>query len=142
MMPTWPRLISIREGPHGPGSHDPHPAGTRRTHASLAAPDFPLDEHDTSFVTRGGYIADGDLARLKPITTFGDALLHDSVAESVEHAWYKGGKGPLHPYRVMPEPRMIAVSARRGIAEWLTWREARRPRAAAGAPHAHAHGSP
>ena len=46
--------------------------------------------------------------------------------------------------RVMPEPRMIAVSARtgEGIAEWLTWLEARRPRAAAGAPHAHAHGSP
>jgi G3E family GTPase len=46
--------------------------------------------------------------------------------------------------RVRPEPRMIAVSARtgEGIAEWLTWREARRPRAMAGAPHAHAHGSP
>jgi hydrogenase nickel incorporation protein HypB len=44
--------------------------------------------------------------------------------------------------RVMPEPRMIAVSARtgEGIAEWLAWLEARRPRPAAGAapqPHAH-----
>ena len=40
--------------------------------------------------------------------------------------------------RVMPEPRMIAVSARtgEGIAEWLAWLEARRPRAV-GAPHAH-----
>jgi hypothetical protein len=34
---------------------------------------------------------------------------------------------------------VIAVSARtgEGIAEWLAWLEARRPRAAAGAPHAH-----
>ena len=36
---------------------------------------------------------------MRPITTFGDALLRDNVAESVKHAWYKGGKGPLHPYR-------------------------------------------
>ena len=36
---------------------------------------------------------------MKPITSFGDALLRDNVAESVKHAWYKGGKGPLHPYK-------------------------------------------
>jgi hydrogenase large subunit len=65
----------------------------------LAAPDFPLDEKGTKFVTSGGYIASGDLATMKPITTFGDALLRDNIAESVKHAWYKGGKGPLHPYR-------------------------------------------
>jgi hydrogenase nickel incorporation protein HypB len=44
--------------------------------------------------------------------------------------------------RVMPEPRMIAVSARtgEGIAEWLAWLEAQRPEAAgAGASHAHGH---
>ena len=65
----------------------------------LAAPDFPLDEKGTSFMTSGGYIPGGDLAAMKPITTFGDALLRDNVAESVKHAWYKGGKGPLHPYK-------------------------------------------
>jgi hydrogenase large subunit len=65
----------------------------------LAAPDFPLDEMGTKFVTKGGYIANGDLAGMRPITTFGDALLHDNVAESVKHAWYKGGKGALHPYQ-------------------------------------------
>lgn len=65
----------------------------------LAAPDFPLDEKGTQFVTTGGYIPDGDLAAVKPITTFGDRLLHDNVAESVKHSWYKGGKGPLHPYK-------------------------------------------
>ncbi len=65
----------------------------------LAAPDFPLDERGTRFVTAGGYIADGNLEGMKPITTFGDPLLRDSVAESVKHAWYQGGKGPLHPYK-------------------------------------------
>ncbi len=65
----------------------------------LAAPDFPLDEKGTRFVTSGGYIAGGDLQALKPITTFGDRLLSDNVAESVRHAWYQGGKGPLHPYQ-------------------------------------------
>jgi hydrogenase large subunit len=65
----------------------------------MACPDFPLDEKGTKFMTSGGYIANGDLATMKPITTFGDALLDDNVAESVKHAWYKGGKGPLHPYK-------------------------------------------
>jgi len=64
----------------------------------LAAPDFPLDETGTRFVTSGGYIAAGDLATMKPIATFGDPLLRDNVAESVKHSWYQGGKGPLHPY--------------------------------------------
>lgn len=65
----------------------------------LAAPDFPLDEKGTAFMTSGGYIPAGDLAAMKPITAFGDALLRDNVAESVKHAWYQGGKGPLHPYQ-------------------------------------------
>jgi len=65
----------------------------------IAAPDFPLDEKGTQFMTRGGYIANGDLATMRPITTFGDALLRDNVAESVKHSWYQGGKGPLHPYK-------------------------------------------
>jgi len=65
----------------------------------LACPDFPLDEKGTKFVTSGGYIPDADLTKLQPITTFGDALLRENVAESVKHAWYKGGKGPLHPYQ-------------------------------------------
>jgi len=65
----------------------------------LAAPDFPLDERGTKFETVGGYIPGGDLKAYRPITTFGDALLRDNVAESVKHSWYKGGKGPLHPYK-------------------------------------------
>ena len=31
------------------------------------------------------------------LTTFGDALLRDNVAESVKHAWYKGGKLEAKP---------------------------------------------
>jgi hydrogenase large subunit len=65
----------------------------------LAAPDFPLDERGTKFETVGGYIPGGDLKAYRPITTFGDALLRDNVAESVKHSWYKGDKGPLHPYK-------------------------------------------
>lgn len=65
----------------------------------LAAPDFPLDEKGTKFETVGGYIPDGNLAAYRPITTFGDPFLRDNVAESVLHSWYKGGKGPLHPYK-------------------------------------------
>ncbi|HEY6038481.1 MAG TPA: nickel-dependent hydrogenase large subunit [Kofleriaceae bacterium] len=64
----------------------------------LAAPDFPLDEKGTKFVTSGGYIPNGDLAAMQPITMFGDPLMRDNVAESVKHAWYRGGKGALHPY--------------------------------------------
>ena len=65
----------------------------------LAAPDFPYDETGTKFMTSGGYIPLGKLDQIKPITTFGDALLHDNVAESVKHSWYQGGKGALHPYK-------------------------------------------
>jgi hydrogenase large subunit len=65
----------------------------------LAAPDFPLDERGTTFMTSGGYLPGGDAARMTPIRTFGDAVLRDSVAESVKHSWYQGGKGPLHPYQ-------------------------------------------
>ena len=65
----------------------------------LAAPDFPLDETGTKFMTTGGYIPEGDLAKLQRIDVFGDPLLRDNVAESVKHAWYEGGKGPLHPYK-------------------------------------------
>jgi hydrogenase large subunit len=65
----------------------------------LAAPEFPIDERGTEFQTVGGYIPNGALDQYKPITAFGDAFLRDNVAESVKHAWYKGGKGALHPYK-------------------------------------------
>jgi hydrogenase large subunit len=64
----------------------------------LAAPDFPLDERGTKFETVGGYIPDANIGAYKPISTFGDPFLRENVAESVAHSWYKGGKGPLHPF--------------------------------------------
>ncbi len=65
----------------------------------LAAPEFPLDEKGTKFVTPGGYIPDGNLGAFKPITSFNDGYFMKNVAESVKHSWYQGGKGPLHPYK-------------------------------------------
>ncbi len=66
----------------------------------LSAPDFPMDSKGTQFLTPGGYIPGGDIAKYKPITAFGDAYLRDGVEESVKHAWYNYSKpGPLHPYK-------------------------------------------
>ena len=66
----------------------------------LSAPDFPMDSKGTQFLTPGGYIPGGDIAKYKPITAFGDAYLRDGVEESVKHAWYDYSKpGPLHPYK-------------------------------------------
>jgi hydrogenase large subunit len=65
----------------------------------LSVPDLPLDTKGTKFAVPGGYIKGGDLAGYKPITSFNDAYFRDGVQESVKHAWYKGGKGALHPYK-------------------------------------------
>ncbi len=65
----------------------------------LAAPEFPLDTKGTMFATPGGYIKAGNVAGYHPIRAFGDPYLRDGVKESVKHAWYKGGKGALHPYK-------------------------------------------
>ncbi len=64
----------------------------------LSVPDLPLDTKGTQFALPGGYIANGDLATFKPIGSYQDAYFQDGVKESVKHAWYKGGKGALHPY--------------------------------------------
>jgi hydrogenase large subunit len=64
----------------------------------LSVPEFPLDSKGSVFATPGGYIKAGELASFKPIRSFGDPLLRDGVKESVKHAWYRGGKGALHPY--------------------------------------------
>ncbi|MET0091352.1 MAG: nickel-dependent hydrogenase large subunit [Candidatus Thiodiazotropha sp.] len=69
----------------------------------LSVPDCPQDPKGTVFDLPGGYIADGDINRLKPITTFGDAYFRDGVAESSKHSWYTGGE-PLHPWVGETEP--------------------------------------
>jgi hydrogenase large subunit len=71
----------------------------------LSVPDLPLDTKGTQFAMPGGYIKGGDLASFKAIKSFGDPYFRDGVEESVKHAWYKGGKGALHPYKgeTLPE---------------------------------------
>ena len=70
----------------------------------LTVPDCPQDTKGTVFDLPGGYIANGDLASLKPITTFNDAYFRDGVAESSKHAWYEG-EAVLHPYDGETEPQ-------------------------------------
>jgi hydrogenase large subunit len=65
----------------------------------LAGPEYPLDEAGTEFETVGGYVPGGDLGSYRAIESFGDAFFRENVAESVKHSWYRGGKGPLHPYQ-------------------------------------------
>jgi hydrogenase large subunit len=70
----------------------------------LSAPDLPMDTKGTNFLMPGGYIANGDISTYKPIKSFDDPYFRDGVAESVKHAWYKGGKGALHPYKGETNP--------------------------------------
>ena len=65
----------------------------------LSVPDIPLDTKGTQFALPGGYIPGGDLAKFHAIKSFNDPYFRDGVEESVKHAWYKGGKGALHPYK-------------------------------------------
>ncbi|HEY9051426.1 MAG TPA: nickel-dependent hydrogenase large subunit [Gammaproteobacteria bacterium] len=64
----------------------------------LSVPDLPLDTKGIEFSLPGGYIPNGDISQFKPINNYQDAYFEGGVKESVKHAWYKGGKGALHPY--------------------------------------------
>ena len=70
----------------------------------LTVPDFPIDSKGTEFSLPGGYIQNGNLAGIKPITTFGDGYFRDGVAESSKHAWYEGDQ-PLHPFKGETNPQ-------------------------------------
>ena len=72
----------------------------------LSVPDLPLDTKGTRFELPGGYIAKGDLATFKPITSYQDAFFRDGVKESVKHAWYqyKGGDEARHPFAGQTHP--------------------------------------
>jgi hydrogenase large subunit len=76
----------------------------------LSVPDLPLDTKGAQFELPGGYIAKGDLASFKPITTYQDAYFRDGVKESVKHAWYEyqGGDKALHPYAGQTNPHHTA----------------------------------
>ncbi|MDM8564781.1 nickel-dependent hydrogenase large subunit [Candidatus Halobeggiatoa sp. HSG11] len=64
----------------------------------LAVPDMPLDSKGTEFSLPGGFIKNADLTTFKAINNYQDEYFEKGVEESVKHAWYQGGKGPLHPY--------------------------------------------
>ena len=64
----------------------------------LSVPDLPLDTRGTDFALPGGYIPAGALDQYQPIQSFDDAYFANGVKESVKHAWYRGGRGALHPY--------------------------------------------
>lgn len=64
----------------------------------LSIPDMPIDTKGTKFALPSGYVDDGDLSKFTPVKDFYDPFFEKGVKESVKHSWYKGGKGPLHPY--------------------------------------------
>ncbi len=70
----------------------------------LTVPDCPQDTKGTVFDLPGGYIENGDLSSLKPITSFNDQYFRDGVAESSKHSWYEG-EAALHPYEGETEPQ-------------------------------------
>ena len=70
----------------------------------LSVPDLPLDTRGTEFALPGGYVPAGALDRFRPIESFSDAYFENGVKESVKHAWYRGGRGALHPYDGETEP--------------------------------------
>ena len=69
----------------------------------LSVPDLPLDGKSTQFELPGGFIPNGDLAKLVPITGQKDETWRRAVTEDSAHAWYKGG-GPLHPWKGETDP--------------------------------------
>lgn len=69
----------------------------------LTVPDCPQDTTGTKFDLPGGYIENGDLKSIKPITTFNDEYFRKGVAESSKHSWYEGDQ-PLHPWEGETEP--------------------------------------
>ncbi|MEW6428172.1 MAG: nickel-dependent hydrogenase large subunit [Thermodesulfobacteriota bacterium] len=56
----------------------------------LSVPEFPLDTKGATFDLPGGYIAGGDVAGFRPISSFQDAFFRDGVKEGIKHAWYDG----------------------------------------------------
>ncbi|MCJ7814731.1 MAG: nickel-dependent hydrogenase large subunit [Xanthomonadales bacterium] len=70
----------------------------------LCVPEMPLDTKGTQFELPGGYITNGDLGSLQPITSFQDSYFEGGVQESSKHAWYEGSAA-LHPYdgQTVPE---------------------------------------
>src|SRR5512138_1485329 len=70
----------------------------------LAVPDLPLDEAGTTFDLPGGTIMGGDLASVKPISSFKDEYFKENVSESIARSYYDG-KWQRHPYEEETVPK-------------------------------------
>ncbi|HTO99609.1 MAG TPA: nickel-dependent hydrogenase large subunit [Myxococcales bacterium] len=77
----------------------------------LAVPDMPLDTKGEKFDMPGGTIFAGNIAGVKPISSFHDEYFRDNVAESVAHAWYEGA-AELHPYEGETKPQYTDFDAK------------------------------
>jgi hydrogenase large subunit len=62
----------------------------------LAVPDMPVDAKATKFDLPGGVIWNGDLAKVRPVTSWNDDYLRQNVTESIARSYYDGdwSKGP------------------------------------------------
>jgi hydrogenase large subunit len=62
----------------------------------LAVPDMPTDAKMTQFDLPGGVIWNGDLSKVRPITSWNDDYLRQNVTESIARSYYDGdwAKGP------------------------------------------------
>ncbi|QLH40469.1 MAG: nickel-dependent hydrogenase large subunit [Defluviicoccus sp.] len=71
----------------------------------LCVPEMPLDTKNTQFALPGGYIANGDVAALRPIANYQDGFFEKGVKESSRHSWYGDAGTPLHPYDGKTDPK-------------------------------------
>ena len=83
----------------------------------LAVPDLPIDAKATKFDLPGGTIFNGDLASVKPITSFDDPYFQKNVSECIAHAWYDGD-WTRHPYEEDTVPRYTEYQAE-GKYSWI-----------------------
>jgi hydrogenase large subunit len=62
----------------------------------LAVPDMPLDAKMTKFDLPGGVIWNGDLSKVRPVTSWNDDYLRQNVTESIARSYYDGDwtRGP------------------------------------------------
>jgi hydrogenase large subunit len=70
----------------------------------MAVPDMVLDTKSTSFDLPGGTIMGGDLATVKPFTSFNDPYFKDNVVECIARSWYDGD-WTRHPYEEETVPK-------------------------------------
>jgi len=76
----------------------------------LSVPDFPTDTKGATFDMPGGTIFNGDLAGVKPISSFDDPYFQKNVSESIAHSWYDGD-WQRHPYEEDTVPKYTPYDA-------------------------------